>query len=271
MRPPPFFRRAPAVLLGALGAACGGHKSAPAVAAVCELPPPQASALPTVTPTTVPSPLTQAVAIAFGTRTTGDQITFQVPAGTASVTIVEQAASPAVPLTVRAGPFLVDNEPIPLTIAVAEVGPIFDDLSMPPSSTLRSVNGVTVLDPLNDPSLSVYSLSFYASAWTGSLTLPNTSTLIPGTDTATGAGVPAGTWTVTVSDWAYECRNFTTVVGCTATTATPSTYDVKVILKPAVAPASALKVVFHLVTNRLLTAETANAGGYPDPARVQGA
>src|SRR5574342_206291 len=249
MRPPPFFRRAPAVLLGALGAACGGHKSAPAVAAVCELPLPQASALPTFTPTTVPSPLTQAVAIAFGTRTTGEQITFQVPAGTA----------------------LVDNEPIPLTIAVDGVGPIFDDLSMPPSSTLRSVNGVTVLDPLNDLSLSVYSLSFYASAWTGSLTLPNTSTLIPGTDTATGAGVPAGTWTVTVSDWAYECRNFTTVVGCTATTATPSTYDGKVILRPAVAPASALQVVFHLVTNRLLTAETANAGGYPDPARVQGA
>jgi hypothetical protein len=266
MKPPPFFRLAPAVLLGALGAACGGHKSAPAAAAMCELPPPQASALPTFTPSTVPNPVTQALAIAFGVKTTGERVTFEVPAGIASVTIVEQAASSAVPLTVRAGTFLVDNEPIPLTIAV-DGTTIFDDVDMPPSSTLRSVNGVTVFDPLNDPSLSVYYLSFYASAWTGSLTLPNTSTLIPGTDTSTGAGVPAGTWTVTVSDWAYECRNFPTVLGCTATTATPSTYDVKVILKPAAAPASALKVVFHLVTSSGIT--QANASGNPDLGRLQ--
>ncbi len=257
---------APVVLLGALGAACGGHKSVPPATALCQLPAPQASALPTVTPTSVPSPLTQAVAIAFGVKTTGDQISFQVPAGTASVDIVEQAASSAVPLTVQQGTFTVDNEPIPLTVAVTGVGTVFDDVDMPPPSTLRLVNGIHVLDPLNDPSLSVYYLSFYASAWTGSLTLPNTTTVIPGT--VAPAGVPAGTWTVTVSDWAHECRTIP-ALGCTAPTATPSTYDVKVILKPVAAPASALKVVFYLVTNTSLNATDANLGNYPDLVRLQ--
>ena len=265
MEPPPFFRLAPAVLLGALGTACGGHKSAPVVAAACELPLPQASALPTVAPTSVPNPLTQAVAIAFGTRTTGDQITFQVPAGTASVDIVEQAASPDVPLTVRVGTYAVDNEPIPLTIDV-DGTTIFNDMSMPPNGAFRIVNGVTVLDPLAaGSSLPVYYLWLYASAWTGSLTLPNTTTAIPGT--VNPAGVPAGAWTVTVSDWAHECRIDPGL--CTATTAKPSTYDVTVILKPAAAATGALKVVFHLVTNRPLTAATANAGGYPDLVRLQ--
>lgn len=265
MRRPPFPRLAPAMLLGALGAACGGHKSAPPATALCQLPPPQASALPRFTPSTVPNPLTQAVAIAYGERTTGDQITFTVPADTASVTIVEQAASSAVPLTVRQGTYAVDNEPIPLTIDVGGTT-IFDDIPMPPNGAFRAVNGVTVLDPLADPSLSVYYLSFYASAWTGSLTLPNTTTAIPGT--VAPAGVPAGTWTVTVSDWAHECR-IDPSLGCTATTAKPSTYDVTVILKPVVAPASALKVVFYLVTNKPLTAATANAGGYADLVRLQ--
>ncbi|HYQ81539.1 MAG TPA: hypothetical protein VEP68_08560, partial [Anaeromyxobacteraceae bacterium] len=234
MKRPPLSRLAPVVVLGALGAACGGHKSAPPATALCQLPAPQASALPTVTPTSVPSPLTQAVAIAFGVKTTGDQISFEVPAGTASVDIVEQAASSAVPLTVQQGTYTVDNEPIPLTVAVSgSVGTIFSDVDMPPSSMLHPVNGVTVLDPLYGPPVSVYFLSFYASAWTGSLTLPNTTTAIPGT--VAPAGVPAGTWTVTVSDWAHECRTIP-ALGCTAPTATPSTYDVKVILKPVAAP-----------------------------------
>ena len=246
-------RLAAALLLAGLGAACGKDK-APVV--LCQLPPPQPSALP------LPAQAGpgQSQAISLGVKTTGQAVTFEVPLGTASVTIVLQAASSAVPRTVRAGFSSAPNTPVPLRIEVAgNPNPIFYDVPMPPEAAFPVVDGLTVLDPLADPSLSVYFLS--AGAWTGALTLPNTSVAIPGT--AAGDGVPAGTWTVEVNDWAAECRAFP-ALGCTATTLTPSVYDVTVILKPAAAPSSALRVVFYLVTNTGLTAATA-----PGDERIQ--
>jgi len=248
-----FPRLATAVLLAALGAACGKDK--PPAAVLCQLPPPQPSALP------VSPGLGRSQAIHLGTRTTDQTVTFAVPLGTASVTIVLQAASSAVPLTVRGGISQAPNTPVPLSI---EVGgqTIFYDVPMPPDTPFPVVDGITVLDPLADPSLSVYFLS--AGAWTGALTLPNTSVAIPGT--AAGDGVPAGDWTVRVNDWAAECRAFPEL-GCTAPTATPSVYDVTVILKPTAAPSSALTVAFYLVTNTGLT--SANAGGDRRIQRLQ--
>ncbi len=255
MTAPRLPRLAAALLLAGLGAACKKHSTA----SFCELPPPQPSALPTLP---VPAGPGQSQAIHFGVKTTGQTVTFEVPPDTASVTIVEQAASQVVPLTVRGGLSSAPNTPVPLSIDVASVGRIFYDVPMPPDTAFRVVAGLTVLDPVADPNLSVYFLS--GGAWTGALTLPNTSVAIPGT--ATGAGVPAGTWTVTVSDWAYECRNFP-ALGCTATTLVNSSYDVTAILKPASAPASTLQVVFYLVTNSGLTA--ANASSNADVQRLE--
>lgn len=247
MTRPRIPRLAAAPLLAGLAVACGGHHSSPPV---CQLPAPQPSALPTLP---VPAGAGQSQAIHLGVKTAGEAVTFTVPDGTASVTIVEQAASSAVPLTVQGFGFQAENTPVPLSIDVAG-GTIFSDVPMPPGTAFRVVEGLTVLDPVADPSLAVYFLS--AGAWAGALTLPNTSLPIPGT--AAGAGVPAGTWTVTVSDWAWECRTYP-ALGCTTTALTPSVYDVTVILKPAAAPSSALKVVFYLVTNGGLTAASASS------------
>jgi len=249
MTAPRLPRFAAALLLAGLGAACGKDKAPAAV--LCQLPPPQPSALPTLPVAAGPG---QSQAIHFGVKTTGQTVTFEVPPDTASVTIVEQAASQVVPLTVRGGLSSAPNTPVPLSIDVASVGRIFYDVPMPPDTAFPVVDGITVLDPLAAPSLAVYFLS--SGAWTGALTLPNTSVAIPGT--VAPAGVPAGTWTVEVNDWAAECRAFP-FLGCSATTLTPSVYDVTVILKPAAASSSALKVVFYLVTNGGLTA--ANAAG----------
>ncbi|HEY6105516.1 MAG TPA: hypothetical protein VIV59_06020 [Anaeromyxobacteraceae bacterium] len=254
----PRMPRLAALLLAGLAAACGRHQSAQ----LCQLPEPQASALPTLP---VAAGAGQSQAIHFGVRTAGQTVAFDVPAGTASVTIVEQGASAAVPLTVRSGTSVADNTPVPLSVDVTGVGNIFFDVPMPPDAALRKVppgTGLTVLDPVSDPNLAVYFLS--SAAWAGALTLPNTTTPIPGTPP--GAGVPAGTWTVTVSDWAWECRNYP-ALGCTAAALAPSAYDVTVILKPAAAPSAALKVVFYLVTNGGLTA--ANARSNADVQRLE--
>lgn len=253
MTRPRLIRLAAAALLAGLGTACTTHGKA---ASSCGPPSPQPSALPT--PATAGTGQSQAIHL--GTFTTGQTVSFAVPTGTASVTIVEQAASPAVPLTVSAGGSQYPNTPVPLSIDVGQTE-IFNDLYMPPNTAFQTVNGVTVLDPLSDPSLSVYFYS--AGAWTGALTLPDTSTAIPGT--AVGAGVPAGAWTVTVSDWAYECRSVP-ALGCSSTTFANSSYDVTVILKPSVAPSSNLKVVFYLVTSKLTAA---TASGNADVQRLE--
>lgn len=254
MTGPRLPRLAAALLLAGLGAACKTHGKA---ASSCSPPPPQPSALPTLP---VVAGSGQSQAIHLGTFTTGQTVSFGVLAGTASVTIVEQAASSAVPLTVSAGGSQFPNTPVPLSIKV-DTAEIFNDLYMPPGTAFQTVKGVTVLDPLSDPSLSVYFYS--AGAWTGALTLPDTSVAIPGT--AAGDGVPAGTWTVTVSDWAYECRTVAGL-GCTSTALAPSVYDVTVILKPTAAPSSSLKVVFYLVTSSLTAA---SAGSNLDVQRLK--
>ncbi len=253
MTGPRIQRLAAALLLAGLGSACKTHGKA---ASSCSPPPPQPSALPV--PATAGAGQSQAIHL--DSFTTGRAVSFAVPAGTASVTIVEQAASSAVPLTVSAGGSQYPNTPVPLSIDVGQTE-IFNDLYMPPNTAFRTVNGVTVLDPLSDPSLSVYFYS--AGAWTGALTLPDTSVAIPGT--AAGDGVPAGIWTVTVSDWAHECRTFPGL-GCTSTALVPSVYDVTVILKPTAAPASNLKVVFYLVTSTLTAA---TASGNADVQRLE--
>ncbi len=247
-------RLAAAALLAGLGTACQTHGTAGS----CDLPPPQPSALPTL------PAIGQSQAIHLGTWTTGQTVSFDVPTGTASVTIVEQAASLADPLTVLAGTSTAPNTPVPLSVDVAGVN-IFYDVPMPPDAAFQKVppgTGLTVLDPASDPSLAVYFLS--SGAWTGTLTMPNTSVTIPGT--ATGAGVPAGIWAVTVGDWSYECLHFP-ALGCSATTLVSSSYDVTVLLKPAAAPSNALQVVFYLVTSTGLTA--ANASSNLDVQRLE--
>jgi hypothetical protein len=102
--------------------------------------------------------------------------------------------------------------------------------------------------------------SFIPSPWTGAMTVPNTSNMLE--HVAATGGVPSGTWSVVVNDYAEECRAIgspDSVAGDGPTTSPPGRYDVKVLVKPgAVASAGAMDVDLYLVTNRY-TAASAEA------------
>ncbi|HET9595028.1 MAG TPA: hypothetical protein VFP65_05590 [Anaeromyxobacteraceae bacterium] len=155
----------------------------------------------------------------------GATLTFDVPANTASITIVEQAVRAPDALTFQGIP--VENTAVPLLVT-APGGEVWYDDRLQPASNPEGA------------------LVFFASSSpaTGSLTVPNTT---PGLNRGV---LPAGTWSVVVGDFAYEC----TVLSpnpCGSTGNTSSTYDVTVITKPAASGAipttGTLDVTFHVV------------------------
>ena len=201
-------------------------------------------------PTAVPG----ATSVIFqGTRTVGDTMTFTVPSNTASLTIVEQATkAPDVVSFNFAGSGRLDT----------------DNVAVP--QTVRSFDGSITFDDLADGSVLPTTPDYYAShsvfffsdsPATGTLTIPNTSRGL--TVANGGTGLPPGSWSMVVSDLAWECQTqvgFSTGDSCLAG-ATDSTYDVTVIAKPAdggtgLIPASGnLDVVVYFAT--------ASAGGLP--------
>jgi hypothetical protein len=212
---------------------------------VCGLEPPQPTALPA------------ARVIELGTHTVGDTVTFAVPADTGSVTLLQQGVNQLAARTVTFNGALVDNTVIPLTVNVD--GTLFyDDLVIPPD------------DPADwgtpDGIGSIF--SFIPMPWTGVMTVPNTSNMLD--HVARTGGVPAGTWSVVVNDYAEECKNIappdTCVVGDGVQTYPQGTYDVKVLLRPGAIPSTGtVDVALYLVTDEL-TASSAPAS--PDVQRM---
>jgi hypothetical protein len=95
------------------------------------------------------------------------------------------------------------------------------------------------------------------SPWTGTVTVPNTTSALQ--YVSTHGGVPAGTWAVEVFDYAAGCQAPDCVVGDGTFTYPPGRYDVKALLRPGTTPASGTTdVTFYLVTDKL-TAATAPA------------
>jgi len=143
----------------------------------------------------------------LGTKRVGDSVRFDVPAATASITIVEQIVS-------------------------APASAVFTDLGTIPNSAVplevTDSNGAAVHDqctPAADPAQAGL---YYASlsAGTGTLTFPNSTAGLE----RVARSLPQGTWSFVVSDLAYVCSlvsNCATGGGSAA-----SRYDVKVILKP---------------------------------------
>jgi hypothetical protein len=144
----------------------------------------------------------------------GTAVTFTVPPNTASLTIVEQAVSAPDTITFRGG--LLDNTPVPLTVRAPGGEVWFDDNPLVPPPALEEL------------------LGYFASvsATTGTLTLPNTSRGLA--RVAAAGALPAGTWTVVVSDFAYECSLSNNDAACGGSKRTDSTYDVTVVTKAAV-------------------------------------
>jgi hypothetical protein len=116
--------------------------------------------------------------------------------------------------------------------------------------------------------------SFSDSPATGTLTIPNTT---KGLSLVGATGLPSGSWTALISDYAYECAagiSLQLYDSCSGG-ASDSTYDVTVIAKPTSGgiPASGtLDVVLNFVATSVngvpLNAATANTGSDNDVNRL---
>ena len=147
--------------------------------------------------------------IPLGTQKVGSVVTFNVPAGTASITIIEQAdrsGTTPPPDTVTLSGKVIDNTAVPDQLKNPSGTVLYDDNSSPPP----------------DPSgLNVFFAS--SSPFTGAFTIPNTSKLL----SQSVDGLPTGQWSFVVNDFGFECVRASNCTGGSAST----TYDVKVLLK----------------------------------------
>ncbi len=177
----------------------------------------------------VPSALPAGQVQDFGTHKVNDEIIFNVPVGTGSFTIVEQARLAT--LTVTFQNTLQDNSAVPLTITKPDGTVVFNDANSPNDT---SPDGGT------DPS-GHYAFFGGSSPSTGALTIPATSAALDG-------GVPPGAWKFKVNDYAYEC---TILSGCNDGGTTENTYDVSVLTRQA--PGTTMDVAFYIATDSVGT------------------
>ncbi len=206
-----------------------------------------------------PSALPAAQVVSLGTHAVGDTVTFAVPAGTGSVTILQQGVEQLAARSVTWSGVRLENTVVPLTVSVDGVK-YFDDSIIPPDDPAEwgppDGTGVGAI------------YSYIPSPWTGAMTVPNTSSALQ--YVADHGGVPSGTWSVVVNDYAAECKALGPP-GCLVgdgTTAYPDgRYDVTVLVKPgAVASTGTMDVNLHLVTNRYTAA---SAAADPSMARMR--
>jgi hypothetical protein len=179
----------------------------------------------------------------------GAQLTFEVPPGTASFTIVAQEAGGSAVDDVTVGSSTIANSVQPSAIfQPSSTAKFFDILQQPP---------FRVTDPTK---YLAYYYGFLPSS--GSMTVPNTSAAL---DLVRSAGaVTPGTWSFTLSDRARDCSALT---GCTGAS-TSGRYDVKVLTKPGPLTATgALDVDLYLVTAPTPATET----GPAQPPRLRAA
>jgi len=230
------------VTLALVPAACGGDSSSsgqscsggtcPPPSSLCVTPPLAASAA---------APPTQILAL--GTKRVGDSVSFSVPAGIASLTIIEQVVS--APPTAAFNEGTVPNEAAPLTLT-DPAGTVLFDQFLPPA------------DPTRAP---VYLAA--ASPGTGTLTVPSSTA---GLELA-ASGLPQGTWSLVVSDLAYVC---TLAANCAqGGGSNAGTYGLTILLKPSPGAAPArIDVAINLATGDATAITAASAGSDPDLQRM---
>jgi hypothetical protein len=203
--------------------------------------------------------------IDLGEHMVGEQVPFTVPAGTASITILEQwvsGAADTVTVTIGGSTGIMDN--------AAVVGELRDPSGLLVYSDFR----------VGAPSDGSGDLLFWDSPQpvTGTITYPNTSAAL----TALGAaGVAPGAWTAVVNDYAYECwlagqaspPSGLRGVSCDpASTKNDGLYRVFVLTKPAataspsaIPDTGTLDVDFHIVDAPSPVIGIDAAGAISDP------
>ncbi len=124
----------------------------------------------------------------LGVRTVGEVVSFDVPPGTASITVVEQVVSAADSITPIFGG--VRDRPQENAAVVAEL--------RDPAGTLVFTD-IRLDSPADGAGTPLFFASY--SAVTGTITYPNTTASL----VAAVGGVAAGQWTVQVGDFAYQC------------------------------------------------------------------
>jgi hypothetical protein len=157
--------------------------------------------------------------------------------------------------TIRLNGSNVDNTVVPVTIKVD--GTTFYDDYDDTFCSAGSCDPATWGSPNG-----LGSIYFAAEApWTGTMTVPNTSNAL--TYVAQHGGVPAGTWSVRVSDRAAECKGSPSncVVGDPQYAYPDGRYDLRVLLKPGpVAATGTLDVLVYLVATSPTYAQAVAAG-----------
>ncbi len=173
-------------------------------------------------------------------HTTGDNVSFTVPAGTGSLTILHQATKAN--LLVVYLNSIQDNSAVPGVIYQPDGTKAYDDNDPAyDPSKLSSPDGGT------DPS-GLYAMYGGGTPTTAAFTIPNTARSLD-------AGVPAGQWSFRVSDYAFECAQANS--NCSDGGATGNTYDVTVLATPAPPATPTLDVAFYLVASVPFTAADA--------------
>ena len=154
---------------------------------------------------------------ALGQARVGTRLTFTVPPDTSALSIVSQAVAGTAPDHITYQGVDIPNSVVPTQILSADGTISYDDLAPPPPG----------MDPL--PGVAV----FYGalSPADGTMTLPDTSSLLGRVD---ASGLPAGTWSLVVNDFAYECF-VTGDPSCTGGS-DRGVYDVRVLTRAGGAP-----------------------------------
>jgi hypothetical protein len=193
------------------------------------------------------------------THKTGDDVSFAVPAGTGSVTIMHQAKTANLRVVYKGSTCpvgcVVGNSAVPGQIFKPDGSRAYDD-NDPAFGPSLSPDGGTDLSGL-------YAMYGNDSPSTAAFTMPNTAFSLD-------AGVPAGNWHFLVNDWAYECATQPGL--CADGGVMGNTYDVTVLATPARTTAAAtLDVAFYIVAavNNPVTGKPLNATNAPTDPAVQ--
>ncbi len=168
----------------------------------------------------------------LGRHTVGETVAFTVPPDTGSISIVEQAVG-APPETVEINfpgfSFPIPNAAVP-TLLTAPDGTVLYDDNAPLPFDLSTAHAVT-----------------FPSAYTGTMTLPNTTRALresrPG-------GYLSGEWSFQVNDYALECATPPISSFCSGGSTTDR-YDVTVFTEPLVPRKGGLDVAVSLASDSL--------------------